>query len=185
MYNHFRRIIFMKEMSLPDKIIMFLEKHGRIFYNCLYHPSKILYHQMEVLNEIDRKVFYNALARMKNQGYLQEVEEKGKKRIKVTLKGKVKVFKHWRKSRKWDGKWRIVIFDIPETKKKMRNFFREKLQELGYRKLQESVWISPYNIANKTEELIELCRAKHYVHYLLVEELDNREILTKLFKLTE
>ena len=175
----------MKGIPLPDKIIMFLEKHGRIFYNCLYHPSKILYHQMETLDEIDRKVYYNALARLKREGYLKEVEYRGKKKIAVTLKGRVRIFKFLRKSRKWDGKWRIVIFDIPETKKKMRNFFREKLQELGYRMLQESVWICPYNIADKTEDLIEFCNARKFIHYLLVEELDNREILTKLFKLTE
>jgi len=164
---------------------MFVEKHARIFYTCLYHPSKILYHQMETLDKIDRQVFYNTLRRLKNEGYLQEVEEAGRKKFKVTLKGRVKLFKYLRHKRKWDGKWRIVIFDIPERKKKMRDFFREKLEELGYRKLQESVWICPYNIADKTEEVIELCAAQPYIHYLLVEELDNKEILKKLFKLKE
>lgn len=175
----------MKEISLTDKIIMFLEKNARIFHACLYQPSKILYHQMETLDKIDRQVFYNTLNRLKKQGFLQEVEEAGNKKIKVTLKGKIKIFKYLRKSRKWDGKWRIVVFDIPEIKKKMRDFFREKLHELGYRKLQESVWISPYNIADKTEELIELCAAKPYIHYLLVEELDNKETLKNLFQIRE
>ena len=66
----------------------------------------------------------------------------------------------------------------------MRNYFREKLYDLGFRKLQESVWISPYNIADKIGYLIEICNARNYVHYLLVEELDNRDALMNLFKLS-
>ncbi len=77
-----------------------------------------------------------------------------------------------------------MVFDVPEIKKEMRNFFREKLRDLGFRKLQESVWICPYNIASKIEELITLCEAEKYVHYLLVEEIDNRDVLMQLFKLS-
>jgi len=120
---------------------------------------------------------------MKEEGYLQELEVRGKKRYRATLKGKAKILRFFKKDKKWDSKWRIVIFDIPERKRKMRNFFRGKLSWLGFKKLQESVWISPYNIADEIEGLIEYCHAEKYVHYLLVEEIDSREILMDLFKI--
>ena len=131
----------------------------------------------------DKQTVYNTINRLKKDGYLEEIEERGKKRYRATLKGKAKIFVYFKKDKKWDGKWRIVVFDIPETQKKMRNFFRVKLIEIGFRKMQESVWICPYNIADAVEELIDLCQAKKYVHYLLVEELDNRDVLMNLFKL--
>lgn len=133
----------------------------------------------------NKKTIYDTIFRLEEQGYLRKLEERGKKRYIATLKGKAKILSYLKKDKKWDGKWRIVVFDIPETKKKMRNYFRGKLFELGFRKLQESVWISPYNIADIVEELIEICHAKPYIHYLLVEELDNRDVLTELFKLNK
>lgn len=133
----------------------------------------------------NKQTIYNTINRMEKDGYLEEVEERGQKRYRATLKGKAKIFAYLKKDKKWDGKWRIVVFDIPEKQKKMRNYFRGCLIGLGFRKLQESVWISPYNIADTVEELIDLCKAKEFVHYLLVEELDNRDVLMKLFKLNQ
>lgn len=131
-----------------------------------------------------KKTIFDTIYRLEKEGYLQKVEEQGRKKYLTTLKGKVKILAYLKIDRKWDGKWRIVVFDVPETKKKMRNFFREKLADLGFRKLQESVWICPYNIANIVEELIDLCQAKPYIHYLLVEEIDNKDTLMKLFKIS-
>ena len=133
----------------------------------------------------NKQYIYNKICQMKNEGYLQEVEVRGRKRYLATFKGKLKILKFLKRKKEWDGKWRIVIFDIPETKKIMRNFFREKLQWLGFKQLQESVWISPYNIADEVEELIEFCHCENYVHYILVEEIDSRQILMNLFKIKE
>ncbi|KKS87871.1 MAG: hypothetical protein UV62_C0022G0003 [Parcubacteria group bacterium GW2011_GWC1_43_11] len=44
----------------------------------------------------------------------------------------------------WDKKWRLVIFDIPEKKKPAREVLREKLKDLGMKKLQHSIWITPF-----------------------------------------
>ena len=117
----------------------------------------------------------------KNSQQYYALTKKGNDKLYFQLLHNLKIDK----SKKWDGKWRIVIFDIPETKKIMRNFFREKLQWLGFKQLQESVWISPYNIADEVEELIEFCDAGNYVHYILVEEIDSRQVLMNLFKIKE
>ncbi|OGD56280.1 CRISPR-associated endonuclease Cas2 [Candidatus Berkelbacteria bacterium RBG_13_40_8] len=131
----------------------------------------------------NKQTFFNTVDRLEKEGFLKKIESMGRKRYIATLKGKAKVLAYLKKDKKWDGKWRIVVFDIPETKKKIRDFFREKLFDLGFRKLQESVWICPYNIADTVEDLILLCNAKPYIHYLLVEELDDHDTLIKLFKL--
>lgn len=175
----------MRKLTKTQKILIYLSEKGLLLKETLYNPSGFLYHELQIRDRIERQSFYNIVGRLKREGYLEEIEENGRQKIKATLKGKFKILKFLRKSKKWDGKWRIVIFDIPETQRRMRNFFREKLQDIGYRQLQESVWICPYNISDKTEDLIELCNARKYIHYLLVEELDNKDVLMNLFKLKE
>lgn len=173
----------MDDFTLPQKILLFLEENGRVLYETLYHPSRMAYHYMDTRDRIGRIAFYNAVRRMKKAGFIKMQSSKKEKRFIITEKGRLKIFGLKQTSKNWDGKWRIVIFDIPEQKRDLRNFFRGKLQDLGYRFLQESVWICPYNIADKVEDLIELCKVGRYIHYLVVEELDNKSVLMKLFNL--
>lgn len=169
-----------EEFTLPQKILMFLEENGTVLYESLYHPSKMAYHYDETRDYIGRRAFYNAISRMKKA---KLIEEREGRTFHITEKGKLKILWLHRPQKKWDGKWRIVVFDIPEKKKELRNFFRAKLKELGFRFLQESVWISPYNIADKVEDLINQSGTSHFVHYLVVEEIDNKDVLKKLFHL--
>ena len=51
----------------------------------------------------------------------------------------------FKNSDKWDGKWHIVIFDIPNEKRKMRDVVRHKLLRIGFLELQESVYVYPFD----------------------------------------
>jgi len=46
-------------------------------------------------------------------------------------------------NRPWDGRWRLVVFDVPNEHTRLRNQFRDQLRKAGYGWLQNSVWISP------------------------------------------
>ena len=170
----------MERPNLSQKILLFLEENKDL-YTMISRPS--LWGKTYPKKN-PKQNFYKAVYRLKEEGFLEEVVEKGENRYRATLKGKAKILRFLKKDKRWDKKWRVVIFDIPEKKKEMRNYFRRKLYELGFRKLQESVWISPYNIASEIEHLIELCNARKFVHYLLVEELDSKDVLMNLFKLS-
>lgn len=61
--------------------------------------------------------------------------------------------------RKWDRKWRMVIFDIPEARKGYRNVLRDSLKRIGFLKVQHSVWIYPYDC----EELVALLKADYHL----------------------
>lgn len=78
-------------------------------------------------------------------------------RFQVTDLARINLLKEIIKTRKPDGKLRIVIFDIPETLKRNRNFFRRHLVELGFRMRQQSVWVSPL----PCEDLIRLVARYH------------------------
>jgi len=84
----------------------------------------------------------------------------------------------------WDKKWRIVIFDIPEKRKAKRHILRDSLIKIGFIKLQQSVWIYPYDC----EELVVLLKADFQLGkealYLIVDTLENDSSLKMHFHLT-
>lgn len=81
----------------------------------------------------------------------------------------------------WDGKWRLVVFDIPERIKKARDALRGKLRELGFYELQKSVWVFPYGCKNEIDFIIEFFNLKKYVRFCILESIDNELHLKKIF----
>ncbi|MBI5004024.1 CRISPR-associated endonuclease Cas2 [Candidatus Kaiserbacteria bacterium] len=85
--------------------------------------------------------------------------------------------------KRWDGKWRVLIFDIPEYRKGLRDKVRRALRSIGFVRLQNSVWAYPYDC----EDLIALLKADFKVGkdmlYMIVEELEGDWHLKKYFKI--
>jgi DNA-binding transcriptional regulator PaaX len=57
----------------------------------------------------------------------------------------------------WDKYWRLVIYDVPENKRHLRDKLRSQIYDLGFRQLQRSVWLSPFSatwLVSKIEHLI-------------------------------
>jgi CRISPR-associated endonuclease Cas2 len=84
------------------------------------------------------------------------------------------------KSKKWDGNWRVVIFDIPETIRGLRDAFREKLHEWPFYKLQNSVFVCPYECREEIKQACKILKLEKYVLVLKSRELSYVE--TKLRK---
>ncbi|OHA26994.1 MAG: CRISPR-associated endonuclease Cas2 [Candidatus Taylorbacteria bacterium RIFCSPHIGHO2_02_FULL_46_13] len=85
--------------------------------------------------------------------------------------------------RRWDGKWRVLIFDIKEERKSLRDKVRRTLIALGFKRLQDSVWVYPYDC----EDLITLLKADFKIGkdllYLVVEKMEYDVPLRKQFGL--
>lgn len=87
------------------------------------------------------------------------------------------------KKERWDNKWRVVIFDVPEKYKSFRDLFRMRLRQLGLYPLQESVFVSPYKCFDEIEFLRELYRIAFTVRYLLVEKIEDDDNIRLYFNL--
>ena len=68
--------------------------------------------------------------------------------------------------KKWDGKWRIVIFDIPEKFKSSREIFRKKLIEIGFYKAQDSVFITPFPCEKEVIFLSEIFNIADFIYFM-------------------
>jgi DNA-binding transcriptional regulator PaaX len=83
----------------------------------------------------------------------------------------------------WDKRWRIIIFDIPEKIKRVREALRYHLKNLGFKELQHSVFILPYKCRNEMEYLVEFYNVRRFVRYIEAHHLDNELDLKHKFNL--
>ena len=85
--------------------------------------------------------------------------------------------------KKWDKKWRIVIFDIRKKRKGTREKFRKILMQIGFLKLQNSVWVYPY----PCEDLITFLKADFKIGkdilYIIADSIENDKWVRKYFEL--
>ena len=84
---------------------------------------------------------------------------------------------------KWDGLWRVVIFDVPERLRQGRNALVEKLKKLGFFTLQKSVFIYPYECKNEIDYIVEIFNLGRYVNFMIVKEIDINSELKNKFKI--
>ena len=124
----------------------------------------------------DRQQFSQLIYYLKKQGYIKIKNLEEKQGVILTPKGAEKVlrikFKMQEKKRRADGKWQMVIFDIPERKHDLRDLLRANLRILGYKMLQKSIWVCPYDVSKETEGVIRKYSLDPYVKLFLIEEIE-------------
>lgn len=128
---------------------------------------------------------------LRREGYLN-IEKKGKQiYISLTEKGKAKA--RWlqindlkiKRPKKWDKKWRVVIFDISQLKKIHREAFRGKLKELGFLPLQKSVWIHPFECKDEIDLLRDFFGLKEKeIRLILAKSIGEDSEFKKKFNLS-
>ncbi|MBI2025692.1 CRISPR-associated endonuclease Cas2 [Candidatus Kaiserbacteria bacterium] len=123
-----------------------------------------------LLKELDRPAKNRAqlyrrisqgIRRLESDGLVTVSGEYAKRRVKITEKGK-KVMEQIEfgecvipEPAFWDGKWRVLIFDVSERRRRTRNQLRRLLDGAGFVRIQDSVWVYPY----PCDEFISLVRA--------------------------
>jgi phenylacetic acid degradation operon negative regulatory protein len=83
----------------------------------------------------------------------------------------------------WDGKWRIAIFDIPDSKKLARDTLRRTLRHLGFVQLQESVWVTPYPCEKEIEAAKQLYGIGDDLRLITASHIQGQDSLIQKFDL--
>ncbi|EGL81967.1 transcriptional regulator, PaaX family [Caldalkalibacillus thermarum TA2.A1] len=134
-----------------------------------------------------------AMSRMQKQGWVKShkrgnksyysLTERGKKRMNVAAK---RIFKL--KPERWDGKWRMLIYSIPETKRHIRDELRKELVWSGFGSLSHSCWISPNPLEEQVAEMVERYGLDDYVDFFVAENKgpnDNKSLVERCWDLEE
>lgn len=116
---------------------------------------------------------------LEKQKHVEVVTENGAEIVRLTHGGKRKILQYslhtlsLDRPKSWDGKWRLVMYDIPTGQRHTRDVLRQTLQRLGFYKLQESVYLFPYPCFDEIEYLRQYYFLDITVQYLLVSAIEN------------
>jgi len=88
-----------------------------------------------------------------------------------------------KKKKKWNKKWVLVFFDVPEMQRNKRNHLRKFLSFLGFYQYQQSVYIFPYECREEVELIKKIIEGGKYLSYVIAEKIDREEEVKRFFNL--
>ena len=176
-------IKIMKKSELKQKILLLLVAGVALgFSRSPKNYFRILNEVAREWKDIERKRLFGVVREFYKERIIDYKENKnGTVEIVLTKEGKKRALKYQideikiKKPNKWDGKWRMVIFDIPEKKKKVREVLRNKLKDLGFKELQKSVFVCPYECEDEIDFIVEVFEIRPWVRFLKVDSFTNEE----------
>ena len=186
-----KSVIKFRRIKSPIKKKILLLLFGGASLGLAHSPIR----QIRILKQITkdwRSINRNELIRnlreLYNYGYISWKEKSdGDCEVTITKKGisKIKLLNldqlSVKKPSQWDGKWRIVFFDIPEKKRKARNALREKLRDLGFYEMQKSVFVLPYECQDEINFVVSIFNIKPHVQYAEMINSTNELELRQFF----
>ena len=149
---------------------------GFLEHRVIYSKAKHVY-----LRKMRKKYFHQFLNKLKERGWVKISTLKEKKALLLTEKGKEKIlslkwkllkekFKEEKLQKRKDGKWIMVVFDIPEKERQKRDIFRDALLGMGFTFFQKSIWFSPFDVLDKVEKIVRDLKIWKHVRIFLIEE---------------
>lgn len=129
---------------------------SKLFYSCLGE-------------EFSRSCLYQRLGRLYKKGFIQSIRKGKNFFLRAQKPPEEFVFDEFERlrmqysQRRWDGLWWLAIYDIPENKKYRRDAFREFIRRLGFGKVQESCWVSPYDLSSQIYEFAKREKSLPYI----------------------
>lgn len=136
------------------------------------------------------KKFKTAFRYLRNKGMIDFQWRGNQIFISLTKEGKKKAGRYQindlkiKKPLKWDGKWRVVIFDVLSDDKVVREALRGKLKELKFHQLQKSVWVHPFDCLSEIKLLGDFFGLNdHRLRLITAEDVGNDKKLRKFYNL--
>lgn len=141
----------------------------QIFHLFGIKTARERYKMNRILKNLEKQKFVDIYE--KGEDMVMEITEKGKKRIFKYKFDEMFVVR----PKKWDGYWRMIIFDIPERYKKSRDALTKKLKEMEIYPFQKSVFICPFDCKDEINFVSEFFDVRKFVHYFVAKDIDEKD----------
>lgn len=119
------------------------------------------------LSEINYEILKNGIREARRRGFLSKAGRGRKAWPEITEEGKrrlANLIPHYDEKRVWDGRIHIITYDVPEKQRNERELLRESLLRIGCGRLQDSVFMTPYNPIETLKQYID----EHGLHGTLI-----------------
>lgn len=171
-----------KDNTLVNDILDSLHYLGKI----LPRPFETPYQHVKRIRNLELKEYYDTVHNLRSRGAVKVISKNGKKFIELTKRGQLEILLAKAKVEKndsWDGKWRVMIFDIPEEARDKRDMLRRLLKRNHFLKLQASVFVSPYQLNREAVIFLKETGLINYIRLMRVDDMDDDRELRKKFQL--
>lgn len=149
----------------------------------------IMYKMFNVENRREREKIRLAINRLENKKYVKKYKKDGVDIIEITENGRKEVLKYKldeikiKEQKRWDGTWRIIMFDIPEKKKVARDGLTLKLIKMGCCPIQKSVFVTPYECEKEIKFIGEYFNVSKHIIFIETRKISNEDSLMDEFEL--
>ena len=116
-----------------------------------------------------------------SDSYRHSATSKGEERLRRIILDEIEI----KIPRRWDGKWRLVMYDLPIRFKKARDAFRWKLKNMGFFQFQKSAWIYPYPCEKEVLFVADFYGVRKHIEILEVNKVLHEEKLKKHFEVCD
>ncbi|EKE14989.1 MAG: hypothetical protein ACD_12C00206G0003 [uncultured bacterium] len=131
------------------------------------------------------------LQSLEKKDILDLQEENGKVTVYLKDKNHPKIIEYSIKSlldfkqkeKKWNGKWFLVFFDVPEVQRNKRDYLRKFLIKLGFYQYQKSVYLFPYECEKEVALIKKIVEGAKYMKYIIAEKIEDEKSAKEYFKL--
>lgn len=135
-----------------------------------------------------KATFRSSVSRLLSGGVLKKefneiltLTEKGKKQaLGAFIEAELALY---RPDERWDNGWRILFFDIPETKRKHRDYLRKIIKKIGFHEFQRSIWIYPHPVPPFLKDLLFQDEIKPHIRFITTSQIDDDSDLRQKFRL--
>lgn len=181
----------MARITARDILLGFMDAYVLVMWSNPYGRCRKEYYEYfrwRRQKPASRSRISSSIHYLKRKQLVEVYQTKTGKFIELTDAGKRELTKYFiqnrlelPKDRVWDGRWRVVVFDIPESNKYGREVFRDTLKRLGFVKLQKSVFVYPYECYKEVSFIRDFYGMSDDIKYMVVEKIEAGVDLVKLF----
>ena len=147
--------------------------------------GKILHELMLGDTAENRRYANRKIKQLKQRGFLKKrgvryaVSDKGSRVLSEDEISNLQISR----PQTWDGKWHLIMFDIPMQESTARKSLNSTLLRMGLVQYQQSVLIYPYPIKKILLEVCRFYKVTRYVSFVSADTVDGAEELKRIFKL--
>lgn len=131
------------------------------------------------LQQLEKRKILNL--EIKNNEVYVEVQNISKN--KEVIKYSIQSILELKRKSKWQGKWFLVMFDVPEEEKNKRYYLRNFLKEIGFYQYQKSVYVFPFECEKEVVLIKKIIEGGKYLSYIIAEKIEYENKLKTYFHL--
>lgn len=184
-----QKIFFYIIDSLEAGYVAGVRHQKGILLSDIFEVGKKIYNQL--LDSEKKQRIKRVLKKLERQEIIKLVQEDDKVYVYLKNENHPRVIRYSiksilnfkKKEKKWNKRWVVIFFDVPENQRNKRDHLRRFLKEIGFYQYQKSVYIFPYDCRREINLIKRIIAGGKYLKYIIAEKIEDEQKIKNFFGL--